>query len=53
MFLVHGTKFAASPQNTVGVRLADRKPGDRVTVFNEGNPSYRQRSNAMVLRKHS
>jgi hypothetical protein len=52
MFLVHGTQFAASPQNTVGVRLADLRPGDRVTVFYEGNPSYRQPWNAMVLRRH-
>jgi hypothetical protein len=52
MFVVHGTQFVASPQNTVGVKLADLKPGDRVTVFYEGNPSYRQPWNAMVLRRH-
>jgi hypothetical protein len=46
MFVVHGTQFVASPQNTVGVKLADLKPGDRsrsstMATRRTGNPGTR------------
>jgi hypothetical protein len=54
-FEVHGTQFAASPQNTVATKLAHLKPGDVVTVFYEdGADSYNGKPwNATVLRKQS
>jgi hypothetical protein len=54
MFVVDGIRFAASPHNTVGAKLAHLKPGDVVTVFYEAGTSYAGHPwNAMVLKKHS
>jgi hypothetical protein len=52
-FVVGKTLFAAAPYNTVGPKLADLKPGDRVTVFYEAESSYSRRPlDAMVLKEH-
>ncbi len=50
-FVIGDTIFAASPQNTVGAKLANLKQGDRVTVFYEANVSDRQPWNAMIIKK--
>jgi hypothetical protein len=50
-FMVGNTLFAASPHNTVGAKLANLKPGDRVRVFYEANTSYRRPWNAMIIKK--
>jgi hypothetical protein len=50
-FMVGDTLFAASPHNTVGPKLANLKPGDRVSVFYEANASYDRPWNAMIIKK--
>jgi hypothetical protein len=51
-FMVGGTIFAASPENTVGAKLANLKDGDRVTVVYGANVSQRGPWNALVLKTH-
>jgi hypothetical protein len=52
-FMVDGKTFAASPENTVGAKLADLKEGDTVRVeFSEQDAaSGKSPINAMVLEK--
>jgi hypothetical protein len=52
-FMVGDMLFAASPQNTVGAKLADLKEGDKVTVTYVQNRETRGENaiNALTLKK--
>jgi hypothetical protein len=50
-FVVEGKTYAASPSNTVGVKLSELKEGDKVRIQTSDDTANKEPYNAMTLNK--
>jgi hypothetical protein len=50
-FTLNGKTYAASPRNTVGVKLSALKEGDRVRIQSEDTNSGKEPYNVITLKK--